>query len=161
MDARTSLEPCYGPVMSSGVDDFADSGLGRATDWRQLSSLRAMALTTGQWHQADARMMPAMRSHLVDHFRDPEVARLSIAMNDQAIARWSALTMGDVAGIGPEVIAAGWADPRLHALARPLVIGDPAVLERALRSSTVAPECESRSSPRRTGRALAAWSSPA
>ena len=42
------------------------------------------------------------------------------------------LTMGDVAGIGPEVIAAGWADPRLHALARPLVIGDPAVLERAL-----------------------------
>ncbi len=42
------------------------------------------------------------------------------------------LTMGDVTGIGPEVIAAGWADPRLHALARPLVIGDPAVLRRAL-----------------------------
>jgi len=42
------------------------------------------------------------------------------------------LTMGDVAGIGPEVIAAGWADSRLHALARPLVIGDPAVLKRAL-----------------------------
>jgi len=41
------------------------------------------------------------------------------------------LTMGDVAGIGPEVIARGWADPRLHALARPLVIGDPGVLERA------------------------------
>ncbi len=43
-----------------------------------------------------------------------------------------ALTMGDVAGIGPEVIARAWNDPRLHALARPLVIGDPAVLERAL-----------------------------
>ena len=42
------------------------------------------------------------------------------------------LTMGDMAGIGPEVIARGWADPRLHALARPLVIGDPVVLERAL-----------------------------
>jgi 4-hydroxythreonine-4-phosphate dehydrogenase len=42
------------------------------------------------------------------------------------------LTMGDVAGIGPEVIAGGWADPRLHALARPLVIGDPGVLKRAL-----------------------------
>jgi 4-hydroxythreonine-4-phosphate dehydrogenase len=41
------------------------------------------------------------------------------------------LTMGDVAGIGPEVIAKGWADPRLHALARPLVIGDPGSLERA------------------------------
>ena len=43
-----------------------------------------------------------------------------------------ALTMGDVAGIGPEVIAQGWVDPRLHALARPLVIGDPAVMARAL-----------------------------
>src|SRR5271166_2604741 len=42
------------------------------------------------------------------------------------------LTMGDVAGIGPEVIARGWSDPRLHALARPLVIGDPAMLARAV-----------------------------
>ncbi len=42
------------------------------------------------------------------------------------------LTMGDVAGIGPEVIARGWVDPRLHALARPLVVGDPKVLKRAL-----------------------------
>jgi 4-hydroxythreonine-4-phosphate dehydrogenase len=42
------------------------------------------------------------------------------------------LTMGDVAGIGPEVIARAWADPRLHSVARPLVIGDPVVLERAL-----------------------------
>jgi 4-phospho-D-threonate 3-dehydrogenase / 4-phospho-D-erythronate 3-dehydrogenase len=42
------------------------------------------------------------------------------------------LTMGDVAGIGPEVIARGWLLPRLHDLARPLVIGDPAVLKRAL-----------------------------
>ncbi len=42
------------------------------------------------------------------------------------------LTMGDVAGIGPEVIARAWADQRLHALARPLVIGDPCVLERAV-----------------------------
>jgi 4-hydroxythreonine-4-phosphate dehydrogenase len=41
--------------------------------------------------------------------------------------------MGDVAGIGPEVIARGWADPHLHALARPLVIGEPAVLERAVK----------------------------
>jgi 4-hydroxythreonine-4-phosphate dehydrogenase len=40
--------------------------------------------------------------------------------------------MGDIAGIGPEVIARGWTDPRLHAFARPLVIGDPRVLQRAL-----------------------------
>ncbi len=40
--------------------------------------------------------------------------------------------MGDVAGIGPEVIARGWLEPGLHSLARPLVIGDAGVLERAI-----------------------------
>lgn len=53
-------------------------------------------------------------------------------MTDPALRPVVGLTMGDVAGIGPEVIARGWTDPRLHALARPLVIGDPGVLERAL-----------------------------
>jgi len=53
-------------------------------------------------------------------------------MNDSMNGPLIGLTMGDVAGIGPEVIARGWSDPRLHALARPVVIGDPGVLERAL-----------------------------
>jgi 4-hydroxythreonine-4-phosphate dehydrogenase len=39
------------------------------------------------------------------------------------------ITMGDVAGIGPEIIAAGW--PQLLAICRPVVIGDPAWLHRA------------------------------
>jgi 4-hydroxythreonine-4-phosphate dehydrogenase len=52
-------------------------------------------------------------------------------MNDALERPLVALTMGDVAGIGPEVIIKAWADRRLHALARPLVIGDPGVLERA------------------------------
>ena len=43
-----------------------------------------------------------------------------------------AMTLGDVAGIGPEVVARAWADPRLHALARPFVVGDAATLRRAL-----------------------------
>jgi 4-hydroxythreonine-4-phosphate dehydrogenase len=43
------------------------------------------------------------------------------------------LTMGDVAGIGPEVVVRGWLDPALHAMARPMVIGDPGVLRRALK----------------------------
>lgn len=43
-----------------------------------------------------------------------------------------ALTMGDVAGIGPEVLARAWSDPVLHALCAPLVVGDPAVLRKAL-----------------------------
>lgn len=42
-----------------------------------------------------------------------------------------ALTMGDAAGVGPEVIARAWTDPQLHATQRPFVIGDPQVLRRA------------------------------
>jgi 4-hydroxythreonine-4-phosphate dehydrogenase len=42
------------------------------------------------------------------------------------------LTMGDVAGVGPEVLARAQADPRLHDLCRPIVIGDPGVLGKAL-----------------------------
>jgi 4-hydroxythreonine-4-phosphate dehydrogenase len=53
-------------------------------------------------------------------------------MNDATERPLVALTMGDVAGIGPEVIARGWLDPRLHSLARPIVIGDPGVLRRAI-----------------------------
>src|SRR5439155_6147959 len=41
------------------------------------------------------------------------------------------LTMGDVAGIGPEVIARGW--PALLPLCRPVVVGDDNWMRRALR----------------------------
>src|SRR5262245_2088204 len=40
------------------------------------------------------------------------------------------ITMGDVAGIGPEIIARAWAD--LCALCRPVVVGDPVWMSRAL-----------------------------
>lgn len=40
------------------------------------------------------------------------------------------LTMGDVAGIGPEIIARAW--PELMAVCRPIVVGDPFWLERAI-----------------------------
>ncbi len=43
-----------------------------------------------------------------------------------------ALTMGDVAGIGPEVIARAWADEPLRKLARPFVVGDSATLRKAI-----------------------------
>ncbi len=39
-------------------------------------------------------------------------------------------TMGDVAGIGPEIIARAW--PELSSLCRPVVVGDPGWLRRAL-----------------------------
>src|SRR5947209_3065937 len=41
--------------------------------------------------------------------------------------------MGDVAGVGPEVIARSWREDALHHLCRPLVIGGANVLRRALR----------------------------
>ncbi len=43
-----------------------------------------------------------------------------------------AVTMGDPTGVGPEIIAGAWADPALHRHCRPLVIGRPEVLRRAV-----------------------------
>jgi 4-hydroxythreonine-4-phosphate dehydrogenase len=42
-----------------------------------------------------------------------------------------ALTMGDVAGIGPEVIVRACSDQSVHKLCRPVVVGHPTVLARA------------------------------
>lgn len=44
-----------------------------------------------------------------------------------------ALTMGDIAGIGPEVIARAWGESTLRSLGLPIVIGSASILERALR----------------------------
>jgi 4-hydroxythreonine-4-phosphate dehydrogenase len=44
-----------------------------------------------------------------------------------------AVTMGDPAGIGPEVIASVWTDERVHQAARLIVIGHPEILRRAAR----------------------------
>jgi 4-hydroxythreonine-4-phosphate dehydrogenase len=44
-----------------------------------------------------------------------------------------AVTMGDPAGIGPEVIVGAWGDRRIHARVRPLVVGHPEILRRAAR----------------------------
>jgi 4-phospho-D-threonate 3-dehydrogenase / 4-phospho-D-erythronate 3-dehydrogenase len=44
-----------------------------------------------------------------------------------------ALTMGDIAGIGPEVVARACDDPRVQACCRPIVVGDPQLLARAFR----------------------------
>jgi 4-hydroxythreonine-4-phosphate dehydrogenase len=40
--------------------------------------------------------------------------------------------MGDVAGIGPEVVARACVDPSISQQCRPLVVGEPTILERAL-----------------------------
>ena len=43
------------------------------------------------------------------------------------------ITLGDVAGIGPEIVARAW--PQLVRMARPVVVGDPGWVERGLRLS--------------------------
>ena len=42
-----------------------------------------------------------------------------------------ALTMGDPAGVGPEIIVRAWTDARLHGVCRPMVVGHPVILRRA------------------------------
>ena len=54
--------------------------------------------------------------------------------------RWSnasetpliAVTQGDPAGVGPEIIVAAWQEPAVHQWCRPLVVGHPEVLRRAV-----------------------------
>lgn len=48
-----------------------------------------------------------------------------------------AITLGDPAGTGPEIITKALATPDLYALCRPLVVGDAATLARALRFTGV------------------------
>ncbi len=43
-----------------------------------------------------------------------------------------AVTIGDTAGVGPEVIVRAWADPRVHEQCRPVVLGHPQVLQQAV-----------------------------
>ena len=43
-----------------------------------------------------------------------------------------ALTLGDVAGIGPEVAVRACADPRIIAACRPVIVGHPEVVRRAI-----------------------------
>ena len=42
------------------------------------------------------------------------------------------ITMGDPAGIGPEIIAKAWTHPEVHAWCRPVAIGDARILRRAV-----------------------------
>jgi 4-hydroxythreonine-4-phosphate dehydrogenase len=44
-----------------------------------------------------------------------------------------ALTMGDPAGVGPEIIVGAWMETVVHEWCRPVVVGHPAILRRAVR----------------------------
>ncbi len=44
-----------------------------------------------------------------------------------------AITLGDPAGVGPETIVGAWTEPSVHEFCRPLVIGHPEIVRRAVR----------------------------
>lgn len=56
---------------------------------------------------------------------------LSMTESERTLLPRVALTMGDVAGIGPEIIARVLHRPEIHSWCRPVVVGDLDVLERA------------------------------
>lgn len=44
-----------------------------------------------------------------------------------------ALTMGDPAGVGPEIIAGSWTETVIHDWCRPIVVGHPGIMRRAVK----------------------------
>ena len=64
-----------------------------------------------------------------------------------------AVTMGDPAGIGPEILARAW--PDLLPLARPVVVGDPGWMRRALELTGMQAEVRTVRTPAEHARALA------
>lgn len=55
--------------------------------------------------------------------------------------------MGDPAGVGPEIIVGAWAQPAIHELCCPLVVGQPEILRRAVRLWQVKAEVVEIASP--------------
>jgi 4-hydroxythreonine-4-phosphate dehydrogenase len=53
-------------------------------------------------------------------------------MTSERSRPWLAVTMGDAAGIGPEVIVRAWSDPRVHRVCQAVVLGHPEILRRAV-----------------------------
>jgi 4-hydroxythreonine-4-phosphate dehydrogenase len=77
-------------------------------------------------------------------------------MNPQDTRPIIAITMGDASGVGPEIIMKALARPEVHALCRPLVVGDAArlreagaILHSALDVAALANPAEARFSPER------------
>ena len=53
-------------------------------------------------------------------------------MSDAAQKPLLAITLGDPAGVGPEVVVRAWSDPRVHECCRPVALGHPEILRRAV-----------------------------
>src|SRR6185437_9319956 len=76
-----------------------------------------------------------MRASLSSHYRRPARLRKPTAMPLPRIA----VATGDPAGIGPEIALKAALDARVTAVARPLLVGDPAVVEMHARAAGLSP----------------------
>ncbi|VBB07686.1 4-hydroxythreonine-4-phosphate dehydrogenase pdxa [Lucifera butyrica] len=61
------------------------------------------------------------------------------------------ITMGDAAGIGPEIIAKALMDREIYTIARPVVIGDKKVMERAVEIAGAGLQCRAVDGPEAAG----------
>src|SRR5437868_1139264 len=64
--------------------------------------------------------------------RPPPHPRPAPSMAHSAERPILAVTMGDPAGVGPEVVVRAWASEAVHACCRPVVLGRPEILQRAV-----------------------------
>jgi 4-hydroxythreonine-4-phosphate dehydrogenase len=62
-----------------------------------------------------------------------------------------AITMGDAAGVGPEVVVKAMADPQLYESCRPIVVGDAARLRKAIEITGAGLKVNAVSSPEEAG----------
>ena len=63
-------------------------------------------------------------------FRFRKTSSMKASQKDLAPRPRLAWTLGDVAGIGPELVIKAWPDPEVHSLCRPIVIGSAEVLRQ-------------------------------
>ncbi len=73
-----------------------------------------------------------------------------------------ALTLGDVAGIGPEVVVRACADPRVMSACRPVIVGHPEVVRRAIAHGSLKIEAAEVTQPdeKPPSNTLACWNPP-
>jgi 4-hydroxythreonine-4-phosphate dehydrogenase len=84
---------------------------------------------------------------------DEEASRQRLR-REEALKPLVAITMGEPAGVGPEVIARGLADPRLREACDPVVLGHTELLDRAARAQRLDVRFSDAAGPRRGGDAI-------
>lgn len=119
--AVLSLAPGGSPVVTR-PGSFGDANSLR-TILAALAGYRASASLTGN--------SPTM--HTLPTASQPSLPGKGTSMNivDPAELPYVAVTMGDGAGVGPEVVVAAVLDPQINAECRPVVIGDALRLRQA------------------------------